>query len=247
MSNKVLAKVNGREITEMDLQAFFQTLGPQVQGQFQGEQGMGRLLDELIYQELFYAEAVDSDLESTEAFQTELSRMKESLLKQFNIKNLVESVSVQADEIEQFYSENMHYFQGQESVQASHILVDTEAQANEILDEIQKGLTFTDAATKYSKCPSSQQGGDLGMFSRGQMVPEFEEVAFSMDLNAISSPVQTQFGYHLIMKTDEQTASVQPLEAVSGQISHQLTIQKQNSAYLAKVEDLKTKYAIEKF
>lgn len=246
MTNKVLAKVNGRDITEQDLQAFFQTLGPQVQGQFQGEAGMQRLLDELIYQELFYAEAVDSKLEETEAFQIELNRMKESLLKQFNIKNLVEGVSVEDAEIETFYSENPHYFTSEAQVQASHILVDSEARAQEILAEIESGMAFADAAAQYSSCPSSQQGGDLGMFSKGQMVPEFEAAAFELKLNEISKPVQTQFGYHLILKSGEQAGGVQPLEQVKPQIGHQLLIQKQNSAYITKVESLKEKYNIEK-
>lgn len=247
MTNKVLAKVNGREITDKDLNLFYQTLGQQIQGQFQGEQGMQRLLDELIYQELFYAEAVDTKLEETEAFKIEMNRMKDSMLKQFNIKNLVENVSVEDEEIEAFYKDNAHFFEGQAQIQASHILVDTEALANDILTEITDGLSFEEAAKKYSSCPSNQQGGDLGFFSRGQMVPEFEAVAFELKLDEISKPVQTQFGYHLIRKTAEQEASTQPLEAVKGQIEHQLLVQKQNTAYITKVEALKEKYAIEKF
>lgn len=246
MSDKVLARVNGREITEQDLNFFFQTLGQQVQSQFQGEQGKNRLLDELIYQELFYAEAVDTNLEETEAFQSELLKMKESMLKQFNIKTLVESVKVEEDEIVHFYNQNMHYFEGQEQVGASHILVDSEEQASEILTEIEGGLPFAEAALKYSKCPSNQQGGDLGMFSRGQMVPEFEDATFEMGVNELSKPVKTQFGYHLILKTAEQAGETQPLEAVKGQINQQLTIQKQNAAYISKVEALKEKYPIEK-
>lgn len=247
MTNKVLAKVNGREITDQDLNLFFQTLGQQIQGQFQGEQGMQRLLDELIYQELFYAEAVDTKLEETEAFKIEMNRMKDSMLKQFNIKNLVENVSVEDAEIEAFYNDNTHYFEGQAQIQASHILVDSEVLANDILVEINGGLSFEEAAKKYSSCPSNQQGGDLGFFSHGQMVPEFEAVAFELKLDEISKPVQTQFGYHLIRKTAEQEASTQPLEAVKAQIEHQLLIQKQNTAYITKVEALKEKYAIEKF
>jgi len=247
MTNKVLAKVNGREISEQDLNLFFQTLGQQIQGQFQGEQGMQRLLDELIYQELFYAEAVDTKLEETEAFKIEMNRMKDSMLKQFNIKNLVEGVKVEDEEIEAFYNENTHYFEGQAQIQASHILVDSETLANDVLLEINNGLSFEEAAKKYSSCPSNQQGGDLGFFSRGQMVPEFEAVAFEMKLDEISKPVQTQFGYHIITKTAVQEASTQPLEAIKGQIEHQLLIQKQNSAYITKVEALKDKYSIEKF
>lgn len=246
MANKVLAKVNGREITENDLNAFFQTLGQQIQGQFQGEQGMQRLLDELIYQELFYAEAIDTKLEETEAFKSELHKMKENLLKQYNIKNLVESVHVEKDEISSFYTQNPHFFVGQAQVQASHILVETEEEANEVREAIQNGLAFTEAATQYSKCPSNQQGGDLGMFQRGQMVPEFEAAAFELKMNEISNPVKTQFGYHIILKTAEQEATTQPFEAVSDQIAHQLLVQKQNAAYLSKVEDLKSKYIIER-
>lgn len=247
MTNKVLAKVNGREITEQDLNFFFQTLGQQVQSQFQGEQGKSRLLDELIYQELFYAEAIDTNLEETEAFQTEMLKMKESMLKQFNIKTLVESVYVEDDEISTFYNQNLHYFEGQDQVGASHILVDSEAEAQNILAEINGGLSFADAAVKYSKCPSNQQGGDLGMFSKGQMVPEFEEATFAMAIDEISSPVKTEFGFHIIKKTGEQTAETKPLEAVKGQINQQLMVQKQNAAYITKVESLKEKYAIEKF
>ncbi len=246
MSSKVLAKVNGREITESELNLFYQTLGQQIQGQFQGEQGRNRLLDELIYQELFYAEAVESKLEETEAFKIELNRMKESLLKQFNIKELVDNVSVEESEVEAFYTENPQFFQGQEQVTASHILVDTEEEATNILAEINGGLSFEEAATKYSKCPSKEQGGNLGAFQRGQMVPEFEEAAFAMELDALSMPVQTQFGYHIILKTGEQTAETQPIEAVRDQIRHQLLIQKQNSAYITKVEALKEKYTVEK-
>lgn len=246
MSNKVLAKVNGREITEGDLNGFFQTLGPQVQGQFQGEQGRNRLLEELIYQELFYAEAVETKLEETAEFKEELEKMKQNLMKQFNIKTLVEGVTVESGEAEAFYNENPHFFQGQEQVEASHILVDTEEEANTILTELKGGLEFAEAAKKYSKCPSNQQGGSLGAFSRGQMVPEFEQAAFEMKLNEVSAPVQTQFGYHLILKTAEHSAETQPFDAVQDQIKHQLLIQKQNAAYIGKVEALKEKYTIEK-
>ncbi len=246
MTSKVLAKVNGREITEQDFNNFYGSLGQQVQSQFQGEEGKQRLLDELIYQELFYAEAVESNVEASEAFQIELEKMKEGLLKQFNIKTLIEGVSVTEEEAAAFYNENMHYFKAEPQVQASHILVDTKEEADKILVEINEGLSFEDAAKQYSKCPSNQQGGDLGFFQRGQMVPEFEEVAFEISVDELSKPVQTQFGYHLIQKKAEKEAEVQSLEAVMPQIKQQLLVQKQNNEYLSKVESLKEKYSIEK-
>lgn len=245
--SKVLAKVNGREITETDLNAFYQSLGQQVQQQFQGEQGMQRLLDELVYQELFYAEAIDNDIENSPEFQAELLRMKESMLKQFNIKTLIDSVEVAEQDAKEFYEENPSYFKTPEQIQASHILVESEEEAIKIKSEIDGGLSFEEAAAKYSSCPSSENGGDLGFFQKGQMVPEFENAAFTISPNTVSEPVQTQFGYHLILKTNHKEGGVQELPMVINQIMHQLLIQKQNEVYLNKVEELKSKYNVEKF
>lgn len=90
-------------------------------------------------------------------------------------------------------------------VSAEHILVDTECQAHEILQEIKEGkITFEDAAKRSSKCPSGARGGDLGYFWRGTMVKEFENVAFLTDKGEISSPMKTQFGWHLIKIIDKR-------------------------------------------
>ena len=84
-------------------------------------------------------------------------------------------------------------------VRASHILVNSDAQALRLKKEIENGdITFEDAAKKYSQCPSGQYGGDLGYFGRNQMVKEFENASFSLPIGKISDPVKTQFGYHLI-------------------------------------------------
>jgi len=83
-------------------------------------------------------------------------------------------------------------------VKASHILVDSKSQADELKARIGKGESFETLAKLYSKCPSGEQGGDLGYFSRGQMVKSFEDAAFSLPVGAVSEPVKTQFGWHLI-------------------------------------------------
>ena len=81
---------------------------------------------------------------------------------------------------------------------ARHILVDSEETCNEVKAEIENGLSFEDAAKANSSCPSSAQGGDLGKFGPGQMVPEFDEAIFSGDVGVLYGPIETQFGYHLI-------------------------------------------------
>jgi len=88
-----------------------------------------------------------------------------------------------------------------DKVSAKHILVPDATQAENFSLQLLTQEDFTKAAQMHSRCPSSHQGGDLGEFSRGQMVPEFEQAAFALEVGEISKPVQTQFGYHVIMRT----------------------------------------------
>jgi len=84
---------------------------------------------------------------------------------------------------------------------ARHILVENEETCNELKAEIDNGADFADVASKNSQCPSSAQGGDLGKFGPGQMVPEFDKAVFSGDVGVVQGPIQTQFGYHLLEVT----------------------------------------------
>ncbi len=81
---------------------------------------------------------------------------------------------------------------------ARHILVGTQKECESIKKQIEDGADFAELATKHSKCPSGQKGGDLGEFSSGQMVEEFDKVVFSEEVNKVHGPVKTQFGFHLI-------------------------------------------------
>lgn len=86
-------------------------------------------------------------------------------------------------------------------VRASHLLVDTEEEALRLREEILEGKDFADVAAEVSKCPSGSKGGDLGFFSKGMMVPEFDDASFSLEVGELSEPVQTQFGWHLLIVT----------------------------------------------
>ena len=88
-------------------------------------------------------------------------------------------------------------------IRASHILVKTEDEANKLYDEIINGRDFAEVAKEVSLCPSGQNGGDLGFFGRGMMVKPFEDAAFALEKGEISKPVETQFGWHLILLTDK--------------------------------------------
>lgn len=244
---KVLASVNGKDITDKEVFAFLNQLGPQTAAQFSSPEGIKKVADELVNQELLYLEAIERGLDQEEIFKKELEKIKESFLKQYAINKLLSNVNVMQDEIEDFYNKHKEYFQTPEMVRASHILVSNEDSASEIYDEIKNGLSFEEAARKYSSCPSKENGGDLGEFSKGKMVPEFEEAAFSLKDNELSHPIKTQFGYHLIKVSYKKEAGISSLEEAKEQIREQIMRMKQQEIYLNKVDELKNKFEVKTY
>ena len=245
--NKVLATVNEKDITSHDVYSFLSKLDPQSAAQFSSPEGINKITNELINYELLYLEALEKGLDEEESFKAELERAKETVLKQYAINKLFSGITVSEDEITEFYNEKKEYFKTPEAVRASHILVKDEEKANEVLEEINDGLSFEEAASKYSNCPSKVNGGDLGEFTRGKMVPEFEEAAFSMEDEEISKPVKTQFGYHIIKLKYKKAAGISELEEVKNQIHQQIIILKQQEKYLNKTEELRDKYKVETY
>ncbi|MCF7792508.1 MAG: peptidylprolyl isomerase [Candidatus Cloacimonetes bacterium] len=246
MQNKVLAKVNGKEITQFDVDHFLRSMGQERAAQFNNEEGRKRILDELVNQNLFLADAIDSKVEETAEFQNEMNRMKDVILTQVNINSTMRQVGIVEDEIEKYFQENKSKYDLPASANTSHILVEDEAKCNEIYDKLMKQeIDFAEAAKDHSKCPSSQKGGELGMYPRGQMVPEYEAVAFDMKVGDISKPVKTQFGYHIIKLNDKEEAKEADFAELKDKVAQDLKAKKQHEVYFNKLQDLKGKYNVE--
>jgi len=245
MENKVLAIVNGQEITEKDLQMTAMRFPRERQGYFNTEEGKKQLLDQMISFELIYLEAKGSEIENDANYLMQLEMAKKELLIQTSISRIMSGVEVTDSEVEDYYKANETKFTNQETVNAKHILVDTEEKAAEIKSEIASGKSFEDAAEEYSSCPSKAQGGSLGEFSRGQMVPEFEDAAFGMEIGTISDPVKTQFGYHLIKVEGKNEASTKPFAEVGNNIKNMLLQERQAYKYTEHVNGLKGKISVE--
>ncbi len=244
MEDKVLAIVDGREIQDSDVYSLMQNLG-QNAAQFQSEEGKAHLLTEIVAQELLYSEAMENKLADEEAFQTVLKQMEKSLLIQYAANQLMTSVTVDDAEVKAFFDDNPDMFKSEQSAVASHILVEDKETADQVLEEIKNGLAFADAAKKYSSCPSKDEGGALGEFTRGRMVPEFEEATFNMKPGEISEPVQTQFGYHIIQLDSINNPEAVSFDDVKDQVKQQATAAKQNEVYTAKQDELRGKYTVE--
>lgn len=243
---KVLAVVGGSEITENDVMNLMNGLQPQQQAQFASEEGKARLLDELINQELFYLEAMDADMENDDLFKQEMEIARKTILKQMAMKQLLDSVKVEEEDAKAYFEQHADRFVEPGTVRAKHILVKTKEEADAILAEIQGGVAFEDAAKEHSTCPSKEQGGDLGTFARGQMVPAFEDAAFALEIGVISEPVETSFGFHLIRVEEKTEEQAQSYDAVKEQISGQLVAMGQNEAYVKKTDELRSKFQFEK-
>jgi peptidyl-prolyl cis-trans isomerase C len=245
MENKVLVKVNGTEITELDLQQTIARFPRERQAQFSTEESRKQLLDQMVSFELVYNFAKESGIDSDEVFQMQLKNAEREILTQYAISKILADVNITEEEAKAYYTENQSMFIEDESVRARHILVATLEEANKVLAEIKSGMSFEEAALAYSSCPSKEQGGDLGSFTKGRMVPEFEEAAFELEEGKVSEPVKTQFGYHIIRVDEKSAPNLLTFDKVKDNIGNNMLQAKQNYRYMEFTEALKNKYGVE--
>ena len=167
-----------------------------------------------------------------------------------DVQAIRNNITVPEQDIQRAYRQNIDQYTQPEQVRASHILLNTEgkdeaevrARAEDLLKQLKAGADFEALAKAHSQdAASAARGGDLDFFGRGRMVPEFEQVAFTLPVGQLSDIVRTQFGFHIIKVTDKKAAEVQPLDAVRAQISEQLTFERAQT----RVQDLATAIAAE--
>ena len=202
-----------------------------------------------------YAEVLKETGYTEDELRADLKKMaaiQELIETRFKPKAIVTDADVKT-----FYESHPDFFTQPEQVKASHILIKVPADASpEVKDaarkklegikkQLDEGADFATLAKENSDCPSSAKGGDLGSFGRGQMVKPFEEVAFSIEVNKVSDVVETQFGYHLIMVTDKESAKTITLEESKSNIEQHLRGQKINQEVRAHVASLREKATIE--
>ena len=247
MDNKVLVTIAGREITEKDLEAIISRYPQDKRAYFDSEMGRNQLLEQLVSFELMNKLGKEMKLDETEEYKASLAQVEKDLLTQMTINKVLSDVTITDEDAKKYYEENKAQFEQPATVSAKHILVDNEELCNEIKNRIEnEGLSFEDAAKEYSTCPSNAQGGSLGVFGRGMMVPEFEEAAFALDLEKVSEPVKTQFGYHLVKTESKNEATVAKFEDVKEQIIGNLMQQAQQSKYAQLMKELEAKYQVKR-
>ena len=247
MENKVLANVGGSPIYQSEVDEVVAAYAQRGQN-LDSPQSRDMILEQLIGKKLMVLDAKKNLMEHNAEFKAELEKMKNEMLANFNVAKVMEKVDVKDEELKEYYDENKAQFVKGASVAASHILVDSEEKANELKAKIEAGeVSFEDAARENSSCPSGQNGGALGEFTKGQMVPEFDEACFTMEVGETRGPVKTQFGYHLIKLNSKKESSTIDFENIKEQLKANLLQQKQQEAYQSKINQLQILYPVDRF
>jgi peptidyl-prolyl cis-trans isomerase C len=249
--DKVLATVNGEPITESDITLAESNLDQQF-ARLPEEQRRAAALSALIEIKLLAGEAVKSGIENDPQFKKELEFLRLRALHTSFVDKQVAGAVTDAD-VRARYDQEIANTPPANEVHARHILVETKEEAEAIIKELDAGGDFEAIAKEKSKDGAAANGGDLGYFGPGQMVPEFEKAAQALEVGAYTKePVQTQFGFHVIKVEDKRAQQPPAFEQVQGQIRSMLlrekyfeTVDKIRKAAKVEVDDPALKQALD--
>lgn len=217
----LVAKVNGEEIRRSEVTAFTRSLGQQVQGIPPGQLDQ-IVINELINQKLYLAEAEKAGLRDDPEIQDRIEANVEAVLRDAWLFGEAER-RMSDERLQEAYDRVVASSPSGEEIRARHILVETEEEAAALIDQLDDGADFAELARAESTGPTGPQGGDLGYFTKGTMVPAFAEAAFSLAPGSYSeAPVQTQFGWHVIKVEDRRDAAPPSFDAVADQLRLQV-------------------------
>jgi peptidyl-prolyl cis-trans isomerase C len=223
-----VAKVNGQDITNGELRFAEAEIGSELAG-VPTENRRRVLVEYLIEAHLMAQAAEKAQLGGNPDFEARMKYYRMRALRDAFFETKVRD-DVAEPQAKALYEERVKAIPPQQEVRARHILVKTEDEAKKISKELAGGTDFAEAAKKYSQDAGGESGGDLGYFTRGQMVKPFEDAAFSLDKGKVSAPVQSEFGWHIIKVEDKRDRQPPAFEEVRDQITASLIQAKLQSA-----------------
>ncbi|MCH7937751.1 MAG: peptidylprolyl isomerase [Proteobacteria bacterium] len=229
----VVATVNGHDILLSDVRAAHRRL-PREYQQVPFETIFPGLVDSLIDTRLAAADARRQNLHQQQEFKDQMARIEDQILQRMMLSKIIEKGVSDAD-VRSRFEKSAKERAASKQVKARHILVETENQAKAVIADLKKGGDFTALARERSTGPSASDGGDLGFFGRGQMVPAFEAAAFKLKKGAFTeTPVKTQFGWHVILVEDRKKAEAPSFEDVEQFLRNELS-QEAGTAYIKRL------------
>ncbi|WP_018235399.1 peptidylprolyl isomerase [Ensifer sp. BR816] len=239
-TDPVVAKVGDQEIRQSELDLAITSLDPQLQ-RMPDEQKRAAALSAVIDVKLLIKDAEKEGLQNDAMFKQRVAFLTErELHNAFFKKHVVDAVT--KEEVKARYDKEIAAIPAQEEVKARHILVKSEDEAKAIIKELDAGKSFVELAKAKSTDPNKDDGGDLGYFTKGRMVPEFETAAFALEKGTYTkTPVKTQFGFHVILVEDKRPQAPPALDQVEQQV-RQLVMR---DKYLALLDAAKKAIAVD--
>jgi EpsD family peptidyl-prolyl cis-trans isomerase len=242
----VVAKIDSSVITTKDVEQEINALPEFAREFFKGQDGMARLVDELVKKELLYVEAKKRGLDKDEEFQRKFEEIKKNALITRLLEKEIKAIPPLTDkEVKEYYDAHKDEFIQPNAVRLSQIVVKTEDDAKKVYERLQKGEPFNKLAAEVSlDKASAKSGGDLGLFKRGEMNQDLEKVAFNLKKNQISMPVPLKDGIHILVVTDIKGSALE-FDKIKAGISQQLMAKKQQDGVEKFIEGLKKNYKTE--
>ncbi len=225
----VIAVVGNEIITERDVRLMIPNFNTELK-KIPPAQKV-QIMREIINQKILASEGRALKLDQSELFKARQRSIFDTALARTTVDHFITNArKIDKQQLKNFYDKNKRRYRD-DQVRASHILLKTRKEAEEVLKALKAGQTFAELAKEKSIGPSSVKGGDLGFFKRGQMVPAFDSAAFSLSEGATGGPIKTRYGFHIIKVTQINKGKITPFEEVKAQIL-QILVSKKLEVYL---------------
>jgi len=208
----IIARVGDEQITSGDVEMILSQIPAQYRPRYSTLQGRRELVDAIVSMKMLAWEADRRGISEKPDVKIKLDYMIDQTLARALEEELRDNIKAEDKDIEKYYKENPDKYVTPAKVKARHILVDTQEEAEQLLEKIRAGADFAEVAREKSKCPSAQKGGDLGWFEKGKMDPAFEKAAFDLKKGEVSGVVKSSFGYHIIKVENTKAAKTKTLD-----------------------------------
>ncbi len=248
--DKLIAKIDGKDVFESEIKekitAYAKMNGMSQDGEFKYDSLNKEMKDEIvknmIFGELILKEAQKAKINETSDYKNAIAFAEKQIVQKVFLEQLIKK-NVTEEKLKKKYAEISASQASQDEYKARHILVKTEEEAKNVKQKLDKGADFVTLAKEYSTDGTKNDGGELGYFTKGQMVPAFEEATASLKINQISGPVKTDFGYHIIQLEDKRKVKPASFEEMRAKIYENMAAE----FVMDYLEQLKTQNKVELF
>ena len=244
LNAQTLATVNKQEITVEDVNSFLKATNQEKSYKELDSKAQNLALHQTIEKTLLIQEAKKERIDSSKEYKDTLEEFQKSLLVEFFMKSEFSKIKVPKNEVENYYNSHLYEFQQDKKLKARHILVENIKTASDIIKELEKSknkeLTFVELASKNSIDGSRDSGGELGWFSKGDMIDEFWDATLKLKPKEFTKePVKSMFGYHIIFLDEIQEPLTIKLEQVYSNIENQIRMDKFQSVIDERIKNIK--------